>query len=111
MLDEERAERLRTKDGNRTVEAFATRAASALFRAETDSKPHAPLYAFLEAAQWNRAAALGWLDVLNALTQEETATIVNDVPPERISDTAARFAHRLISVNKRNLLALKKELQ
>jgi hypothetical protein len=111
LLDEERAERLRTKDHNRTVEAFASRATSALYRAETDSKPHAPLYAFFEAAHWNNAAALGWLNVLDALTDEETAIITNDVPPERISYTAARFALRLISVNKKNLLALKKELQ
>lgn len=111
LLDEERAERLRTKDHNRTVEAFASRAASALYHAETDRKPLAPLYAFFEAAHWNHAAALGWLNVLDALTDEETAIIINDVPPERISDTAARFAHRLVAVNKKNLLALEKELQ
>lgn len=111
LLDEERDERLQTKDQNRTVEAFANRAASALYRAETDSKPLAPLYAFFEAARWNHSAALGWLGVLEAFTDGETAIIIRDVPPERISDTAARFAHRLISVNRKNLLALKKELQ
>jgi hypothetical protein len=111
LLDEERAERLRTKDRNRTVEAFASRAASALYRTETDRKPHSPLGAFLEAAHFNHAAALAWLDVLDALTEEETAIIINDVPPERISETAAQFAHRIISINKDNLLALKKGLQ
>jgi hypothetical protein len=111
LLDEERSERLRTKDHNRTVEAFASRATSALYRTETDIKPHAPLYAFCEAAIWNRFAALGWLSVLDALTDRETDIIISDVPPDRISDAAARFAHRLVSINKRNLLALKKELE
>jgi len=111
LLDEERAERLRTRDHNRSVEAFASRATSALYSAETDKKPLAPLYAFFEAAHRDHHAALGWLNGLEALDDEEIAIIIKDVPPDRISNTAARFAHRLISVNKKNLLALRKELQ
>ncbi len=82
-----------------------------MYRAETDRKPCAPLDAFFEAAHSDRFAALGWLNVLDGLTNEETAILIRDVPPARISDTAARFALQLVSVNKKNLLLLKKELQ
>lgn len=111
LRDDERTERLQTRDQNRTVEAFAKRAKSALFRTELDPKPQTTLSAFLEAAQLSRAAARGWLDVMETLGDAETATILRDVPPQRISDTALEFARRLISVNRANLLALREELQ
>jgi hypothetical protein len=111
LLDEERTERLRTKDHNRTVEAFASRAHSALYHAETDRKPLSPLSAFLEAAHWSDTAALGWLGLLDALSDDEADRIVDDVPPQCISGTAARFAQQLISLNKRALLDLKREMQ
>ncbi|MEO8658973.1 MAG: HipA domain-containing protein [Bryobacteraceae bacterium] len=111
LLEEECAERLRTKDRNRTVDAFAGRALSALYHAETDKKPLSPLSAFLEAAHWSRAAAVGWLGLVEGLADEEIDIIMGNVPPECISDTAAQFAQRLISVNKRTLLGLKKEME
>jgi hypothetical protein len=111
LLDAERDERLRTKDRNRTIEAFAARAASSLYRAETDRKPLSPMDTFSEAARFTTAAALGWLDILDGLTEVEAAMIIRDVPSERMSDTAARFAIRLICVNRINLLALRKALQ
>jgi hypothetical protein len=111
LLDAERAERLRTKDQNRTVEAFAARATSGLYRTETDRKPLPPLSAFFEAAQSGPTASLGWLGALSRISDADTDIIVKNVPPERMSDTAAEFATRLISINQKNLLALREELK
>jgi hypothetical protein len=110
LRDNERAERLQTHDQNRTVEAFAKRAKSALFRTESDLKPQTALSAFLEAARFSRAAAQGWLDVIRTLRDTDAAIIVKDVPPDRISHTALEFACRLISINRDNLLASREEL-
>ena len=111
LRDDEIAERLQTRDRNRTVEAFAGRATSALFRRESDHKPQTALSAFLEAAKFSQAAARGWLDMVETLMDTEVAILLGNLPPQRISHMALEFARRLISVNRANLLALRKELQ
>ena len=111
LLDEERSRRLQTKDAGFTIEAFARRARSALYRSELDRKPLLILEAFQEAARLAPAAALGWMDVLAGITDAEVAILVDDVPPKRISDIAAEFAKRLLFINKKRVIELKKELQ
>jgi hypothetical protein len=111
LLDQKRAERLRTSDRNFEVRAFAGKARSALYRQETDPKPLLTFEAFLDAAAERPAAARYWLERLDGLDEPEIAIIVNDVPRDRISDTAVEFAQTLIVVNKSRLVAAGRNLR
>ena len=110
LSDATRLERLRTKDRSFDMEAFARKARSALYRHEADKRPLSTLDAFREATFRNRKAANRWLDALEDVADVEIATIIDNVPEERISNMAAEFAKRLIFVNKKNLRDLKGEL-
>jgi hypothetical protein len=55
--------------------------------------------------------AFRWLEALEQLSNSEIATIVNNVPHDRISDTAAEFAKQLMRHNRARLLALKEDRQ
>jgi len=44
------------------------------------------------------------------VSEREIAILLGKVPAERISDTAAEFAKRLVMINRNRLLELAKEL-
>jgi hypothetical protein len=110
LTDANRADRLCTKDSNRTVAAFAAKGRSALYRFEAERTPLLTSEAFLCAARHDRFAAIHWLTALEALSEREIAILLGKVPAERISDTAAEFAKRLVMINRNRLLELMKEL-
>lgn len=107
LRDEERHERLTTKDGNRKVEMYATKGRSAIFGNENDKKPLPLIEAFQAASQHNPDASKIWLEKLENVTIEEVREIFDRVPDERISDIAKEFALRLLEINRRRLLELK----
>jgi hypothetical protein len=111
LRDENRAERLVTRDRNRTVAAFATRGRSALYGSNNDVSKLLTVEAFQSAAQHDRDAGLYWLRSLELLNDREIDIILSNVPRERMSDTAAEFAKQLLLINKNRLLELKKDLQ
>lgn len=51
MLDDERNERLNTKDKNRQIPCFVRKARSELFKAKTDKKPLLTVEAFQHAVE------------------------------------------------------------
>lgn len=111
LLDENRAQRLRTADRNFGVQAFAAKARSALYRDEAATRPLLTIDAFLDAARHKPPAARYWLDKLNAITDAEVAILMSNVPRERMSDTAVEFASELILINKRRLVEGGKDLR
>ncbi|HEY7392229.1 MAG TPA: hypothetical protein VH640_27170 [Bryobacteraceae bacterium] len=111
LLDENRAQRLRTTDRNFGVPAFAAKARSAFYRYETDPKPLLTTEAFLDAAAYRPSAARDWLGRLNALTELGVAIIVNNVPHDRISDTGIEFAQSLILINQNRLIEAGRNLR
>lgn len=105
-VDEKRRERLHTRDRQFAVEAYAAKARSALYRNEEDKRPLLTQEAFLDGVRRLPAAGKYWLGVLGRIREDELAILVDKVPADRISATAAEFAQRILASNKRALLDL-----
>jgi hypothetical protein len=104
LTDDARSRRLNARDERQSVEAYAARARSALFRSPSDAKPVTPLSAFLAAAQLRPSAAAFWLQQLAAVDSEHVQIVFREVPPSEMTQIAADFALRLLSVNKKRLI-------
>lgn len=104
MLDNERYERLNTKDKNRQIPCFVRKARSELFKAKTDKKPLFTVEAFQHAVEGRVAARDHWLGKLSALTEDSITDVFNQVPASCISECAREFAALMVMENRRRLL-------
>lgn len=104
LLDREREERMATKDRNRTVAAFASKARSAFYGSPADLRPLELRAAFRSFAAHVPNAERAWLDRLRAVNRDEIRGILERVPVERMSDTCKRFTIELLLTNQRRLL-------
>lgn len=104
ISDEERKERLTTKDAGRAVASFAERARSAFYSAIADARPLSTLDAFVEFARLVPEAAQCWLDQLAAVTPEAVQQILDEVTSERMSKITKEFTIALMSINQERLL-------
>ena len=104
LQDSDREDRLVSKDRNRTVEAYAVKARSALFRREIDRKPAFTDEAFALATACCRKAGVYWLDRLREISDDAATDIVNRVPDALLSSHGKRFAQRLLRANRARLL-------
>jgi hypothetical protein len=104
LLDNERRERLMSKDRNRTVAAFAERGRSAFFASAADVRPLELRAAFQAFARRAPSAANVWLDRLHAVNREQIETILDRVPTGRMSEICKQFTTELLLTNQRRLL-------
>ncbi len=98
LSDEERSERLATRDRYRTPEAWAKRARSRF------GKQH-PCDVFRAAARSHEGAAARWLQRLQDLSDESVTSVLAQVPVGRISSDAQEFARRILTANRQELLS------
>jgi len=110
LLDDEKRERLTTKDKNRTVEAYVSRskARSAIFANETDTKPLTLIEAFQAASSHNPKASEIWLEKLENVTIDDIIEIFERIPKQLISEVSKDFAICLLEINRQRLLELKR---
>jgi len=110
LQDEEKRERLTTKDRNRTIEAYANsaKARSAIFETEVDAKPLPLINAFQLASWHNPQASKIWLEKLENVTIDGITEIFERIPEQRISEISKDFAIRLLEINRQRLLELKR---
>ncbi|CRL64601.1 hypothetical protein [Proteus penneri] len=104
LLDNERHERLTTKDKNRQIPFFVKKARSELFKIKTDKKTLSTVEAFQHAIEGRNSARDHWLGKLSSLTDESIADVFNQVPASCISDIARKFATLMVIENRRRLL-------
>ena len=104
IRDEERRDRLTTKDQNRSIERYVERALSAFYISEDADKPLSTLDAFLFAAKFRAQAALSWLKKLETVSPKETESLFHEVGVDRISPIAIEFAQKMLVLNKERLL-------
>jgi hypothetical protein len=104
LLDVERLERLQTKDRNRTLEFFASKARSAFYRSAMDSRPLGTVEAFLEFGKISLDAANFWTKRLKKVGDKNIESILQQIPQSRISDISRRFSLQLLQVNRRRIL-------
>lgn len=108
--DQLRLERLRTRDRGRSVEQYAARAKSALYRHHVDRHPLETLGAFLLAGRADLASARAWLDRLEQITDENVMAVFAAIPSDHITEIAAEFAMTLLRINRRRLLEIRAQL-
>lgn len=105
--DENREDRLRTRDKRRSVEEYVKRATSAFFPAESpDCKAMPTMEAFRVAGTVRPNAARAWLAQLEQISADNIAQIFSEVPQERISAVAVEFGRKMLEVNRDRLLDL-----
>ena len=104
ITDNERKERLNTKDANYGIAAYARRGKSA-FNVDRDSTRTLTTHAaWLEFAKFAPAAADIWLERLRTVDEGMTKTVLNNIPPERLSELGKKFTFRLLCENRDRLL-------
>jgi hypothetical protein len=106
ISDVERKERLESRDKGQRVPHFASRARSAFYATPADSRPLGTLEAFASVAQAAPEAAKIWLQAIQSVTRQEIKSIVQEVPPNRMTDVTRRFTVELIVTNQERLLKL-----
>jgi hypothetical protein len=104
ISDEQRQERLETKDRNFSIQQFTQRARSAFYKNKNDSKTIGTFDAFEEFAGHAPKAAQIWLERLATIKGDDIEEIINKVPDTRMSGIAKRFTLELLVVNRDRLL-------
>lgn len=106
LMDQDRAARLKGRDKRRTVEAYARKARSGLYRHFNDKEPVSPVDALSMAMERAQDAGRLWLSRLEGLSDGTLSLIVARVPSQRVSEPARQFAELLMVENRRALLRL-----
>jgi hypothetical protein len=104
LKDDERQERLTTRDVNRQVAAFVHKARSAFYAQPTDTKPLGTYEAWRAFAALSASAETTWLDRLRSIGEDDVARLVAEVPDGRMSAVCREFTQRLLQENKKRLL-------
>jgi HipA-like C-terminal domain len=104
--DETRTQRLTTRDRRRDMDRYVMKAVSAFFSLPTSAKPMTTLEVFREASKIRPPAAKAWVDRLSRISDNDVTNIFDQVPVDRISDTARRFAMKMLELNQKRLLEL-----
>jgi hypothetical protein len=104
ISDEERQERLTTRDANRRIEAFARRARSAFFETSAAGKSMTTLEAWRGFSANAKTASTLWLARLQAIDDAMIGALLAQVPPQRMSKVCRDFTRGLLQVNRQRLL-------
>lgn len=104
LSDEERHERLTSRDERRKVPYFAGRARSALIATPTAAKPLTTLAAWRAFAARVPVDAAIWRNQLAAVESGAVEAVLDQIPPDRMSAVCRRFTLDLLAENRRRLL-------
>ena len=109
--DENRRNRLATKDSGYSVAAYVEKTISAFYAHEWDSKPQTTLGAFGVAALCYPDAGRIWLDRVESVSEQDTMDLVRRIPSDRISPVGIEFAQAMLTLNRQQLLRLRETLR
>lgn len=105
LTDDERQDRLTTRDPGRRVERFVRRARAAFYADATAQRPLTTVQAWRAfAARAPKRAAI-WLARLAAIDQSTISGLLDEVPPHRMSRISRDFTAAVLAENRRRLLA------
>ncbi len=106
--DDEKTERLKTKDKGRMVKHFVERAKTPFF--DNKGKNLKTIEAFKLCADVNKSISIYWLDKLEKLDINEIRVIFKKIPKHLISKVSIEFAIKILEENKERLMEVKKVL-
>jgi hypothetical protein len=104
--DENRIDRLNTRDAGRSVEAYSARASSRLYLHSSSQQTLKTIDAFEEAKNIRQNAAAYWLNKLAAIEDNRFLEILNCIPDTEITEPARQFAFKMLVINKQRILNL-----
>lgn len=102
--DEERHDRMTTRDTGRRIGPFARRAKSALYADATATRPLTTLDAWRAFAARSPDAGSVWLARLAEINDDTIRAVVDEVPPHRMSQVCREFTVAVLAENRRRLL-------
>lgn len=106
LTDKERSERLSTRDHRYSIETYVTKARSAFFLRKEDQKSITTYKVVDWCLEKYPDCTKRWINILNSINDDDILNIVERIPKNRISETAAEFAYRMLIINKNNLIEL-----
>jgi hypothetical protein len=110
LTDQERQKRLNTPDPGYSVQAYVEKGQSCLYNEVTDKKPLKLYDAFCQAAKLYPDAAHVWLDMLATISADDTLTLLQKIPEDRISPVGIEFDQKILEINQNRLLEFKSQL-
>jgi hypothetical protein len=108
--DEKRSERLKTKDNGYSVGAYADKCHSSFYTNFGKSKPIKTFDSFVEAAKLYPDAACAWLNILEAVSPNDTRQLFQRIPENRMSAIAIEFAQNILNHNRDKLFKFREQL-
>jgi hypothetical protein len=105
LTDQERDERLSTRDSNRTIFAFSQKARSAFYATENDHRPLTTMAAWKAFSLHAQQASLTWLNKLKQVPRNEVENVIARIPDVRISQVGRIFTLELLMVNQARIIA------
>lgn len=103
--DQDRQNRLTTRDRRRSMAHYVQRARSTFYRSPNDSNTISTVEAFGHAASRNSHAAQVWLTRLTEIDISRHVQLLFDrIPDGRITQPAAAFAMQMLELNRKRLL-------
>lgn len=106
LSDNERDERLNTKDLGYSILTFSARARSAFYSEATLQRPLGTHRAFLEYCIVSGIEKTTWLTKLENIREVDLSKLLDSIPPVRMSDTTRKFTLQLLMANRARLLDL-----
>lgn len=106
ISDDERWERLTTRDIGRSMPLYVSRARSAFYPSQNARKPLLTLETFQQAVGKRSEAARYWLNRLAAVETYDIESVILKVPSDEMSETAKEFTWTVLNLNKERLLTL-----
>jgi hypothetical protein len=109
LTDDERHERMTSKDRNRRIPAFARRARSAFYGDPAANKSMTTVQAWQGFAARAPGAAAIWLARLGEIDDAMIQMMLTEIPPNRMSHVCREFTLGLLRENRERLLSGEKE--
>jgi hypothetical protein len=104
VSDEDRHERMTTRDRNRQIAAFVRRARSAFYEDAMATKPMTTVAAWGEFSRRLPEAGNIWLGRLARIDAGVQQSVLANVPPNRLSKIGRDFTLELLLANQQRLL-------
>lgn len=104
LTDENRNDRLTTKDINRQMATFVKKARSELFGSNSDKKTLTTVDAFYLSIENRKEAKQHWMTKLDGLTNDKLNDILNNIPDEMMTATAKEFVFKMLIENRKRVL-------
>lgn len=108
LTDDERNNRLITKDKGYSVRSFVKKTRTPFF--DNEMKQMKTIEVFFAASRFDKPATLFWLEKLESINDTEIGLIFKKTPETLISKSGIVFAVEMLTENRNRLLDLRKEI-